>query len=371
VYSDELLLPWAQHALEVAGRPPLFDCHTHVGLDDPAGLLATKDDVLDALGSVRSRGLVFPLKEPTGYREPNRRCIAMAQEHEELSALARIDPADDPAGEAGRLVDAGAVGLKLHPRGEGFALDDERLDDVFALADERRLPIIVHGGVGTPDLGGHALDRCREHPGARLIVAHCATGSWEVLVPEADSVPNLHVDLSWWNPGDLWATLHHVRPSQVLHASDIPFASPVLAAVMTTRMAVQAGLDREQLAAVLGGTTERLVAHDDLVTLERPAPPAEPLAPELERLYVTLVGAVEPMTRGEDGGQGLELARAACSRPAGPHAPLLEAVGELLAKVDEAQPDPRRSLRRPGWDLVLAATIAVRTPAAGVPDLDG
>ena len=49
MYAQHLLMPWAQAILEHADRPSPFDAHVHVGLHDPAGLLATADEVLAAL----------------------------------------------------------------------------------------------------------------------------------------------------------------------------------------------------------------------------------------------------------------------------------------------------------------------------------
>src|SRR3954468_18572829 len=108
-----------------------------------------------------------------------------------------LNPADDPLGEAERCLQKGAVGLKLHPRGEGFELSDARLDEVFALADERRLPVMIHAGVGTPLAGREAIERAAAHPGAQLILAHCAVGSFESVVPYARETPNLFFDTSW------------------------------------------------------------------------------------------------------------------------------------------------------------------------------
>ena len=51
-----------------------------------------------------------------------------------------------------RCLDLGARGIKLHPRAQRFALDDERLAPVFELAAERRVPILIHGGRGLPPI---------------------------------------------------------------------------------------------------------------------------------------------------------------------------------------------------------------------------
>ena len=66
-----------------------------------------------------------------------------------LVPFCRLDPEADPLAEAERCLAAGARGIKLHPRAEGFTLDHPALRPVFALADERRLPVLVHAGRGS------------------------------------------------------------------------------------------------------------------------------------------------------------------------------------------------------------------------------
>jgi len=372
VYAQENLMPWVEMLHRDVDDLRLFDAHVHIGLHDPAGLLATAEDALGALEQVDSRALIFPLKEPGGYREPNERMLELVEAHpDRLRALCRLDPAEDPLGEAQRCLDAGAVGLKLHPRGEGFDIADRRLDDVFALADQQRLPIMIHAGVGDAQIGPEALERAGAHPNARIIFAHCAVGAFDLVVPRVEEFPNVYFDTSWWNPADLWALFRLVPPGRILYASDIPFASPAEGLVLTGRIALQAGLTPEQMRGVMGGQLERLVAHEEPLDLGPVPDGVEPLAPELERLYVTLLTAVEPMLRGEDPGQGLELARAASDAPRGPHADVMECVAALLELNDRTQePDPLRSQRAPGFDLVLAAAVAARTPRASSPSLD-
>jgi uncharacterized protein len=372
MYSQSNLMPWVQKLREDVEDLALFDAHVHIGLHDPAGLLATGQEAIEAIEEVDSRALIFPLREPGGYREPNRRMLELVEAHpERLEALCRLDPAADPLGEAERCLEGGAVGLKLHPRGEGFDIADRRLDDVFALADERRLPIMIHAGVGDAEIGPETLDRARENPGARLIFAHCAVGAFNLVVPNVEELPNVFFDTSWWNPADIWALFRLVPPGRILYASDIPFASPAEGLVLTGRIAVQAGLAPEQIRGVMGGQLERLVAHEEPLDLGPAPADVDPLAPELERIYVTLLTAVEPMLRGEDPGQGLELARAASAAPQGPHADVIECVAALLELNDRVQaPDPLRSERTPGFDLVLAAAVAARTPSASSPSLD-
>jgi uncharacterized protein len=121
----------------------------------------------------------------------------------------------------------------------------------------------------------------------------------------------------------------------------------------------------------MGGQLERLVAHEEPLDLGPAPDDVEALAPELERVYVTLLTAVEPMLRGADPGQGLELAATAAQIKTEEHADVLECVSALL-ELNERQeePDPLRSQRAPGFDLVLAAAVAARTPRATSPSVD-
>jgi predicted TIM-barrel fold metal-dependent hydrolase len=371
MYAQANLMPWVKALREDVPDLRLYDAHVHVGLRDPAGLQATEEEALDALEQVDSRALIFPLKEPAGYGPANRHLLEVAAAHpDRLRTLARLDPGEDALGEAERCLDAGAAGLKLHPRGEGFEIADERLNEVFALADERRLPVMIHAGVGNPAVGAETVERARAHPGARLILAHCAIGAFEQIIHDVEDVPNLFFDTSWWNPADVWALFRMVPPGRILYASDIPFSSPAASLVLTGRLAIEAGLSPEQLRGVMGGQLERLVGHADPLELGPVPDEVAPLAPELERLYVTLLTAVEPMLRGEDPGQGLELAQVAAQAPYGPHEEVIECVAALLELNElQEQPDPLRASRTPGFDLVLTAAVAARTPRATSPSL--
>ena len=365
MYSQEQLLPVARAVLARVPDAELLDAHVHVGINDPSGLLATEEEALVALDELSSRALVFPLKEPAGYREANERMAELAASRPGYAALARLDPDDGALEEAERCLALGAAGLKLHPRGDGFEIADPRLDDVFALAGERRLPIMIHAGVGDPSIGAETLMRARAHPGARFVLAHAATGAFEQVLPYVRELPNLFFDTSWWNPSDLFALFRLVPPSRILYASDIPFASPAEAVILTGRTGLEAGLGEEQMRSVLGGQAARLIAHEAPLDVGEVEGEAAALPPQLERVYVSLCLVAERMLSGGDPGQGLELAKAAAKDPDEEHAEVLGLVGELIARAEERDtPDPLRAARTPGFDLVLAAAVVARTPNA-------
>src|SRR5207302_5925287 len=93
---------------------------------------------LDRCGT--SRAFVFCLDEPDrhpAFRAGNDRTLEFAERSNgRLIPFVRLDLAEGPIEEATRCLDRGARGIKLHPRAQGFLLNDERLAPVFALAAE-------------------------------------------------------------------------------------------------------------------------------------------------------------------------------------------------------------------------------------------
>jgi uncharacterized protein len=244
-----------------------------------------------------------------------------------------------------------------------------RLDDVFALADERRLPVMIHAGQGAPEMADHVHRRSREHPEARLILAHCGAGIFDGIWPRIDDFPNILFDTSWWNPATIAALLRLVPPSRILFASDVPFATPTQQVVQTLRLALQVGLTDRQIQGFVGGQARRVLAHQDLLDLG-PLPPVEqPIAPALERMYVMLVAVCERMPGGQERGQELLMALDGCAAGAdGPDGDVLRAMRGLLEQIeDRTDRDPLRQERTPGFDLAVVAATVARTPDAPLP----
>jgi hypothetical protein len=190
MYADHLLAPLVTPLRDAVPGLDWFDCHTHVGTADPSGFAATPQELLDALDTVAGRAAVFPLKDPEGYAQANLDVAALAAANpERLVSFARLDPADDPLERADAALAAGARGIKLHPDGEGFTIDDPRLDGMFDLADARRLPVLIHAGPEIDSFGKTVLDRCRSAPHATVILAHGALTTWPGSTSTSTSTP--------------------------------------------------------------------------------------------------------------------------------------------------------------------------------------
>lgn len=376
--ADHLLMPWFDRLRKDVGGLDLFDAHTHVGQNDPDGMKQTSRELFERLAVAGARALVFPMHEPDGYPAANDFVGGeAAQSDGKLAWLCRVDPklGDAAVAEAKRCLDAGAAGIKLHPRAEQFGMDAPAVEGLVQLADERRRPILIHAGRGIPALGRHTVELATRHPNARFILAHAAISDiawlWK-LMPEH---PNLFIDTSWWNPSDLLTLFRLVPPGQVLWASDSPYGTPIQGAILTLRAALQCGLAPEQVEAVAGGQLERIIAGED--TLDLGPGPRDPRVEAdvlLERLADNLVGAMHRLVVGDSGEEPLALARLACAvGEDSARAEVCMAILELLDRYDLFRAEVPEEDRAPFSEIhiITCALSIARTPDVPLPHVPG
>jgi predicted TIM-barrel fold metal-dependent hydrolase len=252
----------------------LFDAHVHVGRDID-GFTAPLDELVAFLRrSDVSRAFAFCLDEPD--REPafsaaNDRTLEAAERAEGLLVpFVRLDLASGPIEEATRCLDLGARGIKLHPRAQGFLLDDARLAPVFALAAERRVPILIHGGRGLPPIADHLARLHERYPEAQLIIAHAGIADLAALSERFGGREGVYFDTSVWSVIDLLDMFSRVSPGQVVYASDYPYGQQPGSLLLALRTARLAGLDDEEVRCMLGGTASRIADGEPPVPLGPP-----------------------------------------------------------------------------------------------------
>jgi uncharacterized protein len=370
---DVSMRPWLDRVLQQTGPLELYDAHTHIGRNDPDGYAQDAEELVEALAAAGARGVVFPMHEPDGYAAANDEAIAAARAHpERLVAFCRVSPHDSALAEAHRALDAGARGIKLHPRAERFAMDEPVVAELVALAHERRVPVLIHAGRGIPALGQNTVRLAERFPDARLILAHAAISDlawlWRVLPDH----PNVLIDTAWWNPVDLVALCALAPPANVVWASDSPYTRPLAGVVLTLRCALQAGLTPDQVRGVAGGNMAR--ALDGLPPADLGPPPGQPdhaLDLLLERVVTNLCTAFGRLFGGADPTEPLGLSRLACA--VGVEGPLADVFAAVLDGLDRfeaelAPPPPGQGFPTATRYLVHALGVA-RTPDVPLPAL--
>jgi predicted TIM-barrel fold metal-dependent hydrolase len=260
---------------ELPADVEIFDAHTHLGTDID-GMIGRYDELAEILDDWGiSRCNVFCLDEPDrhpAFRAGNDRTLeCAARSNGRMIPFVRLDLSEEPIEEAERCLDRGARGIKLHPRAQKFLLNDERLAPVFALAAERRVPILIHGGRGLPPIADHLHRLVDANPEAQLIIAHAGIADLSGLASHFAGTPGVFFDTSVWSPIDLLDFFRLVPPEQIVYASDYPYGTQRSALLIALRTARAAGLTEPQLVDLLAGNANRIADGE---------PPLEPSRPQ-------------------------------------------------------------------------------------------
>ncbi len=258
VRAHATLMRWSQRITgELPGGTRVFDAHTHLGRDED-GLHGDYAELLEECDAHHvERAFVFALNEvgrDPEFRRPNDAILdAAARSKGRLIPFARLDLAHRPLKEAQRCLAAGAAGIKLHPRAQRFSLDRDELGAIFALAEERSVPILLHGGRGLPPIAQDLAVLVDRFPGAKLIIAHAGIADMPALAQAMAGKPQVYFDTSVWSALDLLACLSEVPVGQVLYASDYPYGRQPGALLMALRTVRAAGASEDQVRRILSG----------------------------------------------------------------------------------------------------------------------
>ncbi|MGO9248069.1 MAG: amidohydrolase family protein [Solirubrobacteraceae bacterium] len=351
-------------------RPPnaeVIDAHTHLGLDEDGRSLALGQllSLLDKAGA--RRACVFPLHDPErrpSYRVPNDRVIAWAAESDgRLTPFCRLDPAEDPIDEGERALTAGARGIKLHPRAQDFVFDGPEMRAIFALAEDSRVPILIHAGRGLPPLADGLADLAMSHPSVVLILAHGAICDQGILTSRLADHPGVLYDISCFFPLDVIELFARAPAERIVFASDPPYGLPATTLYLALRVAAQAGLDEAATRGVLGATMADLLDGRGLPPMTPPRRgPSITLSGRLARVYNygSLTGPALFAGVPEQALAMLEMALAACRDPEpGTVGDALETIGSALSAAAVLLQSPDGV--RPAIDLVYRAIVRAAT----------
>jgi uncharacterized protein len=345
----------------------VIDAHTHLGLDED-GRSLTPEQLLSQLDAADARrACVFPLHDPErkpSYSLPNDRVLAWAAQSEgRLVPFCRLDPAEAPLAEAERCLAIGARGIKLHPRAQDFKFDGPEMEEVFALAETARVPILIHAGRGLPPLADGLADLALRHPGAVLVLAHGAICDQGILTSRLAEHPGVLYDISCFFPLDVIELLARAPIERIVFASDPPYGLPATTLYMALRVAAQANLDEASTRLMLGGTMAALLDGRELPPVTPPRRGSSiQLSGRLARVYnyASLVGPALFTGVVEQARAMLEMAIAACRDPEpGDADEALDTIGTALGAAATMMGDGDGI--RPAIDLVYRSIVRAAT----------
>ena len=354
----------------------IFDAHVHLG-NDIDGMVGDFDELVE--GEQRygiSGAFMFCLDEPDrhpGFTAANDRTLAYAaRSNGRFVPFVRLDLTEEPIAEALRCLDAGARGIKLHPRAQKFELNDARLVPVFELAAERGVPILIHGGRGLPPIAA-GLSELVDRYDTQLIIAHCGIADLAGLAGCFSGRPGVFFDTSVWSALDILDLFRLVAPEQVLYASDYPYGQQPGSLLLALRTAKIAGLDDVQLRAMLAGSARRIQNGEEPLPLSPPRGPesiSQPLTFARIHAYLSMATPLLWMRQADTIGV-LGLALNACEERANGRREQTEQIKELLLTardlwlaLPDVEEDERPRAGRAAFRMVHLANILAVTADA-------
>ena len=352
----------------------VVDAHTHLGRDedgqslDGEGLIAFLDQVAPT-----ARACAFPFHDPErspGYQMPNDRVLRFAAEADgRLYPYCRLDPAEDPVGEAERCLALGARGIKLHPRAQAFGFGDRAAESIWRVAEEAQVPILIHAGRGMPRMDPLA-ELALRYPDVVVVLAHAAIADQGMFASRLRDHPNIVYDTSTFSVFDQLELFARISAERIVFASDVPYGRPIGALHTALRIAVYAGLDDRERQALVGGTMIDILERRPLAAAKHPrVPEIRPISGRLARIngYVPMAFAAA-LSGGPppDFSRGLPfvaLARAACRDPdPGAAGPALDRIDELLANAEQLLSEGNEQGRSAFGLVIQAGVIAATEP---------
>jgi uncharacterized protein len=350
----------------------VVDAHTHLGRDED-GQSLDPDALVELLDQVAptARACTFALHDPErapAYRIPNDRVLRWAREFDgRLYPYCRLDPAQDPVGEAQRCLALGARGIKLHPRAQAFGFGDHAAESIWRVAGEAEVPILIHAGRGMPRMDPLA-DLALRYPDVVLVLAHAAIADQGMFASRLRDHPNVFYDTSTLSVFDQLELFARVPAERIVFASDVPYGRPISALHTVLRIAAYAGLDEDERRALLGSRMIEILERRPLGAAKPPrVPEIRPVSGRLTRINGYLLMAVAaalaagPPPDFDRGAPSIAMARGACRDPdPGAAGPALARIDGLLATAQELL-GAGGEQARVAFGLVIAAGVIAAT----------
>jgi predicted TIM-barrel fold metal-dependent hydrolase len=241
---------------------------------NPKARLASAEDLIasmDESGVDVSVAFGFAWTDPGLCRESNHYLLeAVSRWPGRIAGFAQVNPAAPGAvEELQRCMELGLHGLgELMPEGQGYSLDDLRLDDLVERMAVWQRPILIHAGEPV----GHSYagkSRCtlnafyalaQRHPQATLVAAHWGGGLffYELMPEVRQALANVYYDSAAWPLlyGDaIFSVAAQIAPHKALFGSDFPLLGQRALLQRVRACGLSAAVEQE----MLGGNALRLL----------------------------------------------------------------------------------------------------------------
>jgi predicted TIM-barrel fold metal-dependent hydrolase len=239
----------------------IFDAHAHLGESQTSGNRTIEDELVSSFEKSGVGGaliLPYPINpDATAAHDLVADfCTRRGPTFVGGACLNPSLPEDEFVSEIERCVqDLEFRAIKFHPMSFSMSPLYARCRIVFEMADELRVPVIIHTGRGVPfALPSLAIPRAQEFPDLPIILGHAGYQMYsdEALIA-AQVCPNIYLETSWCAAEQIRKFIRTLGPERVMMGSDSLLNLPVELAKYHA-----IGLSKPELEQCLTGTACRL-----------------------------------------------------------------------------------------------------------------
>jgi predicted TIM-barrel fold metal-dependent hydrolase len=231
----------------------IIDCHTHINNyhnEDVESLQACLNDLQIHMRTNRvDVALILTSYKVTAGRPSTREVVNATRDLKNLYIVAGIsyqNIASTDMNELREFLQNGSVrGLKLYPGYEPFYPDDAKLDGVYQLAADAKVPVMIHSGDTFTPKGKvkyahpiHVDEAAVDHPEINFIICHLGSPWFRDCMEVVYKNQNVYTDISGLVLGDFSdrfeqfmrkqiqeMLVYGVEPENVLFGTDWPISS--------------------------------------------------------------------------------------------------------------------------------------------------
>lgn len=246
----------------------IIDCHNHIGpwkafkvpYGSAEGMLMSMDELGIDKVCVTAHASIGP-----DYRYGNDVVKEAVERYpDRFLGYVTVNPnyPEDMENELKRCLSIkGFIGIKMHPSCHGSAVDNCNFNAAFELADERKLPLLIHVW-GRDDVA--AIDRLSSrYPHAQFIMAHAGgdVKSMKYALDVVNRHENVYVDvaISLAYEGNVEWFVREIGSKKVLFGTDMPFLDPR----PTFGRVAMADISDEEKKDIFGLNMKRLIEQSN------------------------------------------------------------------------------------------------------------
>ena len=201
--------------------------------------------------------------------------LKLSQRHKGVIPIVNIEKNElDPAEVLERyIVSSGARGLKIHPAADGFQSDDEHYHKLLKIADQYKLPVIIHTGCihikpfyKDPELGHvhHYESWFEMYPNCKFILAHMNYHYPSKAISLLKKYTNVYADTSWQPIEVIKEAVDTLGSEKLMFGSDWPLVGENITYCLShiEKLSERGEISTNQYNDLMGLTAKKIFLTD-------------------------------------------------------------------------------------------------------------